>query len=794
MIISMNWIKDYVDLSGIDMDWLLNQLILKTAEVEAIYHPGAGIQNVVVGKILHMEVHPHAQHLHIIQVDTGDGIVQSVCGAPNIHTGMRIPFAKPGGKIMGVERVEAQEIHGVLSHGIACSERELGISDDHSGVVELIGDWKPGQNILEILPIQDILVEIDNKSLTHRPDLWCHYGMAREIAAITRRALKPVPVVAEEELRRIHAPALDVRIEDKRCLRYSAIAIGGIKPVPSPLSIKIRLFYCGLRPINLIVDLSNYVMLDIGQPLHAFHRKSMDCVRVKGLSESIPFTTLDGVERQLPSDTLMICNSEKPMAIAGIMGGLESEVSQDTESILLESAAFDGTTIRKTASSLGLRTDASMRYEKFLDPQLTVPAVGRYIKLLSSAAPSLEILSPLFDAAVQQAEDVEVTLTHSFIEGYLGSPITPDTVLDILTRLQFQAERKESQYIIRVPSFRATRDIRTPVDVVEEILRIYGYEHIRSQPLIMEVTPIPHRSQRQLEYDIKDVLVRKFAFHEVHSYCWYDSLWLRRLGYAAEDGLKIINSGVSQFERLRTHMLPNLLQIAERNFKDREEFGIFEIGRVFHRCDGEILQPKHLGALLYRRGGEEESRRLFLQMKGICDQLLRVTKNEIPEYRTEIIQLPWLHGKRQLQIYCKGSRIGYMGALHPVLSKELLDSKSHIVMLELNLDILDAIEGSDLAYQPSSKYPKTHLDFSLLSPKDMPYRDICGITAAFRHPFLLGIAYLTSYEGDNLPKGTKSTSFRLQLGSMERTLTLQEMNEIKEQFIAHVQNRGLRIR
>lgn len=381
MFLSMNWISDFVDFTGLDKIKLINQFSLSTAEVEnEIFFKGSDISGIVVAEIKSVLPHPESKKLHLLKVDAGNGeLTDVVCGAPNVREGMKTAFAKVGAKIGEIE-ITPRKLAGFTSNGMCCSEKEIGISDDNSGIMDITDDAPNGTDLKDLYEIEDIIFEVDNKSLTNRPDLWGHYGIAREFAALSGRPLKPLDCVDLSEYSSL--PQLDIKIEDTACHRYSALQVENISRNISPVNMRIRLFYCGMRAINFLADLTNYLMLEMGQPMHAFDSRKVEKIRIKKFDKPFTFTTLDGIERNIDEETLMICNDDTPVAIAGIMGGLDSEIVDDTTKLTLESATFDCVSIRKSTVRLSHRTDASMRYEKSLDPEMTVPAIARFVKLL----------------------------------------------------------------------------------------------------------------------------------------------------------------------------------------------------------------------------------------------------------------------------------------------------------------------------------------------------------------------------------------------------------------------------
>ena len=444
MLISMNWIGDFVDLRGLDIPALIQRFTLSTAEVEDIYEMGRDLRGVVAGKILTVENHPDSKKLHLLKVDGGDKVYDVVCGAPNVREGLIVPFVKEGGMVGGQE-IGMARLAGYESHGMCCSEKELGISADHSGLMELPEDTPVGRDVTELYGIIDTVFEVDNKSLTNRPDLWGHYGIAREFAALSGRELRPLETVSLEQFQSLEP--IDIDVQDKElCYRYSGLKVRNITKKISPVDMRIRLFYCGSRAINLLADLTNYLMLEMGQPMHAFDCAKVDSIRVRRFDSPFTFTTLDGTERKVDENTLMICTrsggEDIPVAIAGIMGGLDSEIEEDTDSLLLESANFDWASVRKSSTRLGLRTDASMRYEKTLDPEMTVPAIGRFMKLLLDIDPQAQVISRLTDVYVKHYPKVELAFDKAYVDRYTGIEIEDGRIMGTLSSLGLSRGRR----------------------------------------------------------------------------------------------------------------------------------------------------------------------------------------------------------------------------------------------------------------------------------------------------------------------------------------------------------------
>ena len=515
MLISCNKLKSYIKNSD-KIDWLniWDTFTIRTAEVEGVFEKGKDMKDVVVAEITECEQHPKKENYHILKVTDGTNTYDILCGAPNVRVGLKCALVKVGGMVSGFTITE-KKIAGVLSQGMLCATDELGIGSDHSGILELPEDAVLGTDLKSMYPIEDIIVEIDNKSLTNRPDLWGHYGIAREVAAITGNELLPLETIEIPN----DKEDLDIKIENPElCYRYTGLRIDNLKNNKTPMDMQIFLHYTGQRSISLMVDLTNYLMLELGQPMHAFDSNAVKSIVVGNAKDGDKFTTLDGTERTLSKDNLMIKNDNEYFAVAGVMGGLDSEILDTTDSIFLESATFNATSIRKTAISLGLRTEASARYEKSLDPNMTDLAIKRFVKLLKDENPELVIASNLTDVYPTKVEEIEVTLSKDLLKKYMGFVMEDKEVEKILTSLDFKVTSNENEYRVIVPTYRATKDISMGADIIEEIARIYGYENFEEKPLCLDLTFEEHENIYTMEYETKKFLADRYQLHEVHSY------------------------------------------------------------------------------------------------------------------------------------------------------------------------------------------------------------------------------------------------------------------------------------
>lgn len=792
MKISLNWIKDFVDLEGISVDELAERFILSVAEIEDIEYKGNNIKNCVAAKVLKCDKHPDSNKLKVLLVDIGNENVQVVCGAPNVREGIVLPFVKVGGSNQKISKVQSTTLCGKESNGVCCSAYELGISDDNSGIMILDENIKPGTDIKDVIPIDDIIFEIDNKSLTHRPDLWGHYGIAREIAAITGRSLKPINLDGLEESNGKLGIKVSVQ-EPEKCFRYSCLSISNICKKTSAIEMQVRLFYCGMRTKDLLVDLTNYIMLELGQPLHAFDSRKVREIYVKCANKQEKFYTLDKEEHILNENMLMICNESEPIAIAGVMGGIDSEVENDTNSIILESANFNGISVRKTALDLGIRTEASTRFEKMIDPELTITAIKRFIYLLKQIDNNISISSGLTDIYLHKYAPVVIDIDKAYIENYIGISITEEKIISILESLEFKIEKQNGSLRVYVPTFRATKDISIKADIVEEVSRIYGYDNIQSKTYLSELKPLEVNKKRVLEHKIKEFLSEGFGFSEIHSYVWYDNDLNKKFGFGDLKGIKIINSISGTNSVLRSSMVPSMLYAADLNKKNFSEFGIFEIGSTFDDVlkKGLVNEHKKLCVLLASREIDENT--LFYRLKGIINSLLLNMKNIEANYKIKKELFKWNHPVKSADIVADEKELGYMGLLHPIIGNNI-DKKLNVAFAELDLDLLNEISLVNSEFKDVAKYPEVNIDFTFLVDKNEPFEKTFEVLNKFKGGLIKDIKFVTLYDGKGIKEGKKSLTFNFLVASDEKTLSGEDIEDIRNKLLSYLDKNGYKLR
>ncbi len=779
MFLSMNWIGDFVDLSGLDRKALIRNFTLSTAEVEDIYVKGEDTYGVIVAEIASVENHPDSKKLHLLKVNTGKELLDVVCGAPNVRVGMKVPFATVGGCVSG-HKIEVATVAGYKSYGMCCSEAELGMSDDHSGLFEITDDIALGTDIKSVYDLDDIIFEVDNKSLTNRPDLWGHYGIAREFATITGRALRPVPSADLAAYDALPPVGVEVRATDL-VYRYTAVRVENIRRKISPVNMRIRLYYCGSRAINFLADLTNYVMLELGQPMHAFDCRKVDRIEVQTFKENFTFRTLDGVDRTIDDKMLMITSKDKPVAIAGVMGGDASKIGDDTDSLLLESATFDGVSVRKTTTRLGLRTDASMRYEKMLDPELCSAATARFLYLLALCDKGAKVTSAFTDRYVRRYPEIVLTFDKKYVDRYTGIDISEEQIEKTLSGLGFALTKKKGVFTVRVPSFRATKDVTIRADIIEEITRIYGYDNFEVKTSKNALHPILKEKEKSDEDRMKDLLVKSYRMHEVQSYIWSDLAKNRELGIRTPENVRIINAQTPDHQYLRVSMIPTLLSFTKDNRGYADTFGIFEIGHTVEgkKENGYCNEYKKLGAVLFSRIESEET--LFYRMRDAVAEIATDLLHKNATFRRAEENLPdYAHPQNVYDILIDGEVLGTLSVPHPTV-REAIDKKANLAFFEINTQKFSQHKAEPIRYAEPSKFPAIDIDMTFRADLSAVDFDAVKRAAKETSPALLSdVKMQDAYETE----GAETLTLRFSFLSRERTLTKQELAPETEKIAA----------
>lgn len=772
MLISCNKLKSHIK-NPEDIDWLniWDTFTLRTAEVENVEVKDNKFDNVVIAKIVECTDHPDSDHMHVLKVDCGETEpIEVVCGAPNVRVGLKTAYIKVGGHIDGAE-IKARPLRGIVSNGMCCSGRELGISDNHDGIIELPDDFPVGEDIKKYLPIDDIIVEIDNKSLTNRPDLWGHYGIAREICAITNHELLPLDIL---EMANNKEDLSIVIKDDNLCYRYTGLKIENIKNNETPLDMQIFLYYVGMRSISLLVDLTNYLMMELGQPMHAFDARVVKNIEVGLANEGDTYTTLDGEKRKLSSDTLMIKNGNEYFGIAGVMGGLDSEILPDTTSVFIESACFNAASIRRSAARLGLRTEASARYEKSLDPNMTDLAIKRLAYLLKQQNPDMIIASNLTDVYPKVLKEGNIILDKKTLEIYMGRVLEDETVVSILEKLGFKVTVEKDYYDVVVPTFRATKDIKIKEDLIEEIARIYGLENFAPKPLKLDLTVKELETTYNEEYEVKRLLATKYDMHEVHSYIWYDTELLKELNIEKKN-VSLLGKDTNNI--LRDDLSLSLMNIVKENFKNKGEFKLFEIGTVIQNNENKRM----LSIILADHEKNLES--IYLEAKKIVKYIFRVLKNKEVTFTENVNELAYYDESLGKIINVDNNRIGVLNVLKKTCTNKL-SKKKCVVTVDIDFDKYVALKEEEMVAKEISKYPEVELDYTIIL-ENKKYKDLKEVLDTFMSKLIRSYRLVEVYENKYL--------IRYTLGSDNKTLEQKELQTFKERFIKHIKDHGLNI-
>ncbi|MDE6092174.1 MAG: phenylalanine--tRNA ligase subunit beta [Ruminococcus sp.] len=786
MFLSMNWISEFVDFTGLDKLSLIHQFSLSTAEVEnEIFMKGSDISGIIVAEIKSVEEHPDSKKLHLLKVDAGkDELVDVVCGAPNVRTGMKTAFAQVGAKI-GDITIAPRKLAGYTSNGMCCSEAEIGISDDNSGIMEITDDIPNGTDLKEAYQIDDIVFEVDNKSLTNRPDLWGHYGIAREFSALTGRPLKPIETVDLSQFGSL--PQIDMKILDPLCQRYSCLQVDNIKRNVSPVNMRVRLYYCGMRDINFLADLTNYLMLEMGQPMHAFDSRKVSSIRIRRFDKPFTFKTLDGVERNIDENTLMICNGENPVAIAGIMGGLDSEIVDDTTALTLESATFDAVSIRKSTVRLSHRTDASMRYEKCLDPEMTVTAIGRFVKLMLDADPDSKVISSLTDEYAYKYPERAFDFTKAFVDRYTGIEISNDTIVKTLESLGFETKEENDVFSVKIPSWRATKDITMKADIIEEITRIYGYDNFDVHTAESPLYPVRMAEEKTVEDRIKDLLVQKYNLHELHSYVWVYNDEYKALGIEAEDNIKLVNATNPNIEIIRRSIVPTQLCQVKYNTDFAQEFGVFEIGRIADGVDTETnlcKERKKLCITLFSK--VKSTQQIYLELRDMLAIIADDIRHERLSFEKIEASHSYQHPKNLNSVICAGKNVGEIGVVYPTVAKKI-DKKASIVYAEIDVADFAEIVSKSMTYDEPSKYPEMEVDLTFMADRFAP---IGSAIETVNSPLVKKVSVADTYTDE----AGKSITVRILFSDKNKTLTREEVSAVTDKVIENLKSQGISLK
>lgn len=795
MLISLNWLKNYIDLpKGLSPQELGTKLILHTAEVESIIELGQNLDNVVVGKVIELAKHPQADKLRLAVVDIGVKKEKVVCGGTNLKKGMIVAFAKIGAKVKwhgqgDLVELKKAKIRGEESTGMICASSEIGLGEIYScSEMEIMDlsemDLKIGVPLKQALNLDDVVYEIENKTITHRADLWSHYGFARDISAILDIKFKDYKV---KKPKINETQKLKVEIKDaKLCPRYMAVMIEGIKIQESPDWLKSAVTSIGMRPINNIVDITNYVMYDIGQPLHAFDANKLKSPKIiiRTAKDREKIKTIDEENRSLDKNDLVIADEARPIAIAGVMGGVYTEIDSKTQTVIIESANFDAATLRKTSERLGLRSEAVQRFEKSPDPNYCELGLLKCVNLIQQLIPGANIITKIIDEGSWKLDQGPINIAFEKINKNIGVEIPGEQIVKILEKLGFETKKKKDFISVKVPTWRASKDVSIEEDVIEEVARIYGIDSLEPKMPVMELRIPEQNKERKFSRCAKNNLVSQ-GFNEVYNYSFVNETRLKNLGIKQDGHIMLENPLSEHASMLRQSLIPNLILNIKDNLRYFSDLKLFELGRVFLPELGkdprdahgrEMLndQPKYLSGCVVN----ENKKILYYEVKKSVEVLL---KGRGIEY--EIIPskelLPWAHPARSADILINNEKAGVITELNPKAGAKF-DIKQKVGLFELNFSIIFGNLPAINQYKPLPKFPSVFLDISVVLDNKVLSSEVECLIKKTGGDLVKKVELFDIYQGENIGAGKKSLAYHMEFRSDKKTLDMEEAEKLRD--------------
>ena len=786
MKLSTNFVKDYVDID-VDLKTLAEDMTGVGNEYDSA-EKLINATNLVVGEVIECDMHPDSDHLHVCKVNVGNGVLQIVCGAPNVRKGLKVIVALVGAELPGDFKIKAGKIRGVESNGMLCSIAELGLDskflkpEDKEGIHELPETAVPGEDPIKLMGMDDGV--IDFELTANRGDLLSILGMAYEIGAIYDKKVKDIDLSYNQSNEDINN-SFKVNIKTDNCSIFLAKRVENVVIKESPTFIKNRLIASGIRPINNVVDISNYVMLEVGQPLHYYDADTLNgCLEVRMAEEKEKLTTLDDVERTLSSEDIVISDGKKAIGLAGVMGGAETEITENTKNIMIESAIFDNVKIRKTSKEI-LRSEASNRFEKGLDPNRTYMAIERSCNLLEKYADA-KIVGGLVKYDTTSLEDTKIDVSLERVNRVLGTTISKEDVLDVFRKLAFETEVNGDKITVFVPKRRI--DISIEEDLIEEVGRIYGVNNIEGK---LPSLPLKQGSYNKTLRNIRNKMI-DLGLNETLSYILVNDKEATKYTTDCIETVKLLDPMTEERNTLRYSMIPSLVKIYEYNkARNQKDVSIFEIGKGFYKKDDQYGENLKLCALMTgERYLSVKSKQVdFYDIKGVAEELLDylgyggrysfVVKDELPKE---------FHPYQTAQISVNNDIVGIIGKLHPNCTKD------NVYVLEINLDKLLEKKTGKMKYKEISKFPSVKKDLAVVIDKDITSEEIAKQIKKLAGNLLLGSKIFDVYTGENIEENKKSIAYSLEFGATDRTLTDDEINAILEKIIAGLEKQGAIIR
>lgn len=800
MKLSLSWIKDYVNIpEDMDLKKLAYDLTMSTVEVEDVEYLARRFDNMIVGVIEKIESHPNADKLRVCKVDIGNGEIKDiVCGGINLSEGMRVAVSCPGAVVRWHGEgepvvIKNSKLRGVESYGMICASDEIGLGElfpasQEAEILDLSAfDVPAGTSLADALDMNDVILEIDNKSMTNRPDLWGHYGIAREIAALYSLPLaeiKPFETDVKSDFK------VEI-MEPDRCRRYIGVEMSGVEVKPSPYQMQNRIWKAGMRPINALVDITNYVMLATGNPTHAFDADNItDHIVVRHAEEGERLTLLNDQEIELCTDDLVITDSEGPVALAGVMGGSKDSILPKTERVILEVANFEATGIRRTALRYDTRTEASSRYEKAVDPERCDQALALSMQYFQELYPELKVTG-YCDQYVKKIEKSEIDVSLAWLEKRLGKHLTNDEIQGKLEKLGFEVQIDGDNMHVTAPSWRSTGDISIKDDVMEEVARMYGYDNFEATAFTTSFTGAINQKDKSLVRNIKEYLAFRCGMQEVYTYPWMNDVYVNAVLQSTDGVLKLSTPPAPDMSCIRSSLLPNLCEAVMKNERYFNDFSIFEEAEVFFdrnytspydETESLPEQRRHIAAAI--ASSVKNINEIFREMKGVLEYMPRYTHMEAFEFRKEEKPV-WADNVVWLNIYLDGERIGDMGLVAKKVSMDCGIKNLSVMLFELDAAKLQPLKSRTNKFTHLAEYPETDYDISMLFDSNAEWNDIYDAVMGQKKAsaLLKGASFVDEYRGKQIPQGKKSVTIRLTIGSDEKTLTSQEIESAANQVM-----------
>ena len=814
MNISIDWIKDFVSLPQELSDKEISERItLGVCEVEGWERTGAMLSKVTVAEVTATQPHPDADKLKLATVNLGDGEATVVCGAPNCTAGIKVPYAALGTSFPGGFTLEPKKIRGVLSEGMLCAEDELGLSEDHEGLMILPSNAPVGKTLADALPemVNDLVLDIDNKSLTHRPDLWGHYGMAREFAAVFHvpyqdkmnaewmESMKAIIAQGASE----EAPVTLEVDADSANRGFLALAVDGIEVGESPAWMQRRLNAAGMRPINSIVDVSNYAMLETGIPNHIFDRSTVrgGKIVVRRAGEEQSFTTLDGQERTMMASDTMVCDAQGPSAIAGIMGGLESSVTENTTGVLLEVANWEDASIRRTSTRLGLRTDASQRYEKCLDSQRLESALYRILELLRELNPQCRVVGSLQSANMPEPVELSIPTGPARISSILGRNVDEKEFTRILEALGFGVTSSDSSegftHHVSVPTWRSTKDVECEADIVEEIGRIIGFDNIDPVSPAHDIAALRLSSGKTMERQAQDFLVLRGRALEVMTYPLVGAALLKKASWPVlNENLVLANALSPDSDRMRPSLIPSLLSATAENRKTHERFRLFESGRSYAQLEGEAFSQD-----LYQLGVvfQDTKANPFVELADVAEELLshlglpaRIVPMT-PDADHPLVPASWpgRHPHEALDLQIMGRSRGVVFSLHPQVARSF-KIKGRTAMAIVDLTELRSLPLKDkTSFRSLDRFPGSIFDLTVVTAAHEHAAKVVAAASKAKTKVLRNVEVLDVF---TMESGEKALTLRVEFRDSAKTLDAEVIKAAEDAVIQALEKAGYPLR